>query len=103
MTTGSTTKIISPTSPMITPPWTIPKTTLSLILTTTAVIMVMVMFKSIPRPHGEIAPVKQRFITSTTTLGDILISIGASIILFTTPFGVTALSSTAVFIDPIGD
>lgn len=63
----------------------------------------MAMFKSIPRPHGEIAPVKQRFITSTTTLGDILISIGASIIPFTTPFGGTALSSTAVFIDPIGD
>lgn len=101
MTTGSTTKIISPTSPMITPPWTIPKTMPSLILTTTAVIMVM--FKSITRPHGEIAPVKQRFITSTTTLGDILISIGASIIPFTTPFGGTALSSTAVFIDPIGD
>ena len=102
-TTESTIKIISPTSPMITHPWIIPKNMPSLTLTTTAVIIVMAVFKSIPKPHGEIALVKQKFILSTPILGDILISIGASTIPFMTTFGVTALSSTVVFIDHIGD
>ncbi len=104
MTTGSTTKIISPTSPMITLSWTIPKTTHSLILTTTQVIMVMVMamLKSIRMPYGEIALIKQRFIISTTTLGDILISIGASIIPFMTPFGAIAPSLIEDSFDRIG-
>lgn len=102
MTMGSITKIISATLLMITPLWTILKTMPIPILTTTAVIMATAMFMSIPKPRGEIVRAKQRFITSTTILGDISISIGVSTIPFMTPFGVTTASSTEVFINPTG-
>tara|TARA_B100001057_G_scaffold134633_1_gene134074 strand:- start:149 stop:547 length:399 start_codon:yes stop_codon:yes gene_type:complete len=46
---------------------------------------------------------KQKSITSTTTLGDISITTGASIILSPILSGITTLFSIGVFIDPFGD
>ena len=70
------------------------------ILTTTAVLIETALYMSIPKLHGEIAQLIQRFITSTIILGDI--SIGVSTIPFMIPSGVLTAFSIEVFIDPTG-